>query len=157
MTICNTDKFFSLIPYHYRILGLDLGDKKIGVSISDKGLQIASPLMLLKRKNFKYVSKILIELIKEEKIGGLIIGWPLNMNGSEGPRCDSTRDFTYAFLKFHKIPICFYDERLSSVAIDKMMINSNLSRNKREQKQDSIVASWILQSALDLYNNTLKK
>ena len=55
MTICNTDKFFSLIPYHYRILGLDLGDKKIGVSMSDKGLQIASPLMLLKRKNFKYV------------------------------------------------------------------------------------------------------
>ena len=156
MTICNTDKFFSSIPKNYRVIGLDLGDKKIGVSISDKGLKIASPFMLLERKTFSNIAKLLIKAINKELVGGFIIGWPLNMNGSEGPRCDSTRDFAYAFLKLYDIPICFYDERLSSVAIDKMMINSKLSRKKREQKQDSIVASWILQSALDLYNNKIR-
>ena len=93
------------------------------------------------------------KIIKSQRIGGFVIGWPLNMDGSEGPRCDSTRDFCYAFLRKFDIPICLHDERLSSIAVEKIMIEANLTRKKRFIRQDSLAASWILQSILDKYNN----
>ena len=153
MTICNHVNFFSRIINKNKIVGLDVGDKNLGVAISDQGLKFANPLSIIKRNKLKITSQKLISIIENEEIGGLVLGWPINMNGSQGPRCDSTRDFAHAFLRIYDIPICFHDERMSSVVADKVLINANLSRKKRESKQDAVAASWILQSLLDIYNN----
>ena len=153
MTICNHVNFFSRIINRNKIVGLDVGDKNIGVAISDQGLKFANPLSIIKRNKLKLTSQKLISIIKNEEIGGLVLGWPINMNGTQGPRCDSTRDFAHAFLKIYDIPICFHDERLSSVAADKALMKANLSSKKRGAKQDAVAASWILQSLLDIYNN----
>ena len=153
MTICNPVKFFSQILPGMRILCIDVGNKRVGLAISDIGLKFANPYLILKRNKFKTLTDNLISIIKSQRIGGFVIGWPLNMDGSEGPRCDSTRDFCYAFLRKFDIPICLHDERLSSIAVEKIMIEANLTRKKRFIRQDSLAASWILQSILDKYNN----
>ena len=153
MSIYNPVKFFSTIEPGSRLLGLDVGDKRIGLAISDQGLKFANPFSILKRNKFKFVVDNLITIIKKEEIGGFIIGWPLNMDGTEGPRCDSTRDFAHAFLRRFEIPICFQDERLSSIAVEKIMIKADMTRKKRESRQDALAASWILQSILDTFNN----
>jgi|TARA_B100001996_G_scaffold170153_1_gene129750 putative Holliday junction resolvase len=152
MTICNHVNFFSKI-INNKIICLDLGNKNIGVAISDQGLKFANPLNLIKRKNFKAVTLKIISIIKEENIGGIVLGWPINMDGSQGPRCDATRDFAHAFLRIFDIPICFHDERLSTIAADNILKNAEISKQKKKEKQDAIAASWILQSLLDVYNN----
>lgn len=152
MTIYNHVNFFSKIVNN-KIICLDLGDKNIGVAISDQGLKFANPLKVIKRKNFKTTTFKLISTIKDENIAGIVLGWPINMDGSEGPRCDSTRDFAHAFLRIYKIPICFHDERLSTIAANNILRDSDISRQKKLDRQDAIAASWILQSLLDIYNN----
>jgi putative Holliday junction resolvase len=152
MSICNHVNFFSEIN-HNKIICLDLGNKNIGVGISDQGLKFANPLKVIKRKNFKTTTFKLISTIKDENIAGIVLGWPINMNGSEGPRCDSTRDFAHAFLRIYTIPICFHDERLSTIAANNILRDSDISRQKKLDRQDAIAASWILQSLLDIYNN----
>ena len=132
MTIYNHVNFFSKIVNN-KIICLDLGDKNIGVAISDQGLKFANPLKVIKRKNLELQSK--------------------NIDGTQGPRCDSTRDFAHAFLRNYKIPICFHDERLSSIAADNLLKETNLKRKQKEKKLDAVAASWILQSLLDVYNN----
>ncbi|MGB1614610.1 MAG: Holliday junction resolvase RuvX, partial [Candidatus Puniceispirillaceae bacterium] len=86
-------------------------------------------------------------------IGGLVLGWPLNMDGTAGPRCDSIRDFAHAFLRLHEIPISFQDERLSTKAVERGMIAADMTRAKRAIRRDSLAAVWILQSALDTYGH----
>ena len=86
---------------------MDVGDKNIGVAISDQGLKFANPLSIIKRNKLKLTSQKLISIIKNEEIGGLVLGWPINMNGTQGPRCDSTRDFAHAILKIYDIPMLF--------------------------------------------------
>jgi len=152
MTICNHVNFFSEINYN-RIICLDLGNKNIGVGISDQGLKFANPLKVIKRKNFKTTTSKIISTIKDENIAGIVFGWPINMDGSEGPRCDSTRDFAHAFLRIYSIPVCFHDERLSTIAANNILRYSDISRQKKLYRQDAIAASWILQSLLDIYNN----
>ena len=152
MPICNHVNFFSKIINH-KIICLDLGSKNIGVAISDQGLKFANPLNLIKRKSFKVATYKIISIIKKENIGGIVLGWPINMDGSQGPRCDATRDFAYAFLRVFEIPICFHDERLSTIAADNILKSSDISRQKKNEKKDAIAASWILQSLLDVYNN----
>ena len=130
-------------------MSLDLGKKNIGIAISDQNLVIASPFKVLKRKTFTRDANELISIIKDNSVGGLIIGWPLNMNGTEGPMCLRVRNFSTMFLKIYDIPISFQDERLSTVAVEKNMISSNTSRKKRLKIIDSIAATWILQTSLD--------
>ena len=152
MTIYNHVNFFSKIVNN-KIICLDLGDKNIGVAISDQGLKFANPLKVIKRKNFRTTVEKLTSIIELENIGGVVIGWPLNIDGTQGARCDSTRDFAHAFLRKYKIPICFHDERLSSIAADNLLKETNLKRKQKEKKLDAVAASWILQSLLDVYNN----
>ncbi|MDP7376407.1 MAG: Holliday junction resolvase RuvX, partial [Alphaproteobacteria bacterium] len=98
-------------------------------------------------------AKLLVEQIHEFNIGGLVLGWPLNMDGTESPRCDSIRDFAHAFLRLHEVPITFQDERLSTKAVERGMIAADMTRAKRAIRRDSLAAVWILQSALDTYDH----
>ena len=136
-------------------MGLDIGKKTIGLALGDPNHQIASPYRILWRKKFTPDAHNLIADIEEHNIGALVLGWPLNMDGKPGPRCDSVRDFAYAFLRLHDIPVCFHDERLSTKAVEATMLEADLSRGRRAEKRDALAASWILQSAFDLLNNDI--
>ena len=132
------------------LLGIDLGAKTIGMAISDAGLIIASPLDTLKRKNFKNVSINLIALIKDRCVGGLVVGLPLNMNGREGPRCQATRQFAKNLLTVIDLPIAFWDERLSTAAVERVLIQEvDMTRKRRSKVVDKVAAAYILQGALD--------
>ncbi|HAA93917.1 MAG: Holliday junction resolvase RuvX [Rhodospirillaceae bacterium] len=137
-------------PPDARWLGVDLGSKTIGLAISDPSLTIASPLETLARRKFSKDLPILQDLIAERGIGGLIFGLPCNMDGSEGPRAQSTRDFAANLGQHLPLPIGFWDERLSTAAVERLMVDeADLSRQKRAQKVDKMAAAYILQGALD--------
>ena len=153
MTICKTNDIIALISSGQRLLGLDIGKKTIGLALSDRGLKIASPLKILYRTKFTLDATKLLKMIDAESIGGLVLGWPVNMDGSTGPRCDSVRDFAHALLKFRDIPIAFQDERMSTRAVESAMVAADLTRAKRAARRDALAACWILQSALDVVND----
>lgn len=155
MPICNIDNFTQQIKKpQSRLIALDVGKKTIGIATSDPGKKLASPHSILWRSKFTLDMKKLFHLIdNENNIRGVVIGWPLNMDGDTGPRCDSVRDFTHAMLKLRDMPVLLHDERLSTVAADQIMYEVNLSYNKRQNKRDALAAAWILQSALDAINS----
>ena len=133
-----------------RLLGLDLGSKTIGLALSDVSLMIASPLGTIKRAKFTHDAETLNTLIDEHDVGGLILGLPISMDGSEGPRCQSTRQFATNLLKQRDIPIAFWDERLSTVAINRLLIDEiDMTRKRRAKVIDKAAATFILQGALD--------
>jgi putative Holliday junction resolvase len=136
---------------HQRLFGLDLGEKTIGIAVSDPGLQVATPVLTIRRKKFTLDAQELLRLIEERQVGGLVIGLPLNMDGSEGPRCQSVRQFASNLLKLKDLPVAFWDERLSTVAVTRDMIDADLSRAKRAQAVDRAAATFILQGALDFW------
>jgi putative pre-16S rRNA nuclease len=140
---------FLALPPRAPILGLDLGTKTIGVAISDLTRQIASPLETIARRKFADDAQRLIHLAKREKAGLIVLGLPLNMNGSEGPRAQSTRAFARNLARQIDIPIVFWDERLSTAAVERMLIAADQSRAKRGAVIDKLAAAYILQSALD--------
>ena len=137
------------LPPRAPVLGLDLGTKTIGVAISDLTKQIASPLETIARRKFADDAQRLIHLAKREKAGLIVLGLPLNMNGSEGPRAQSTRAFARNLARQIDIPIVFWDERLSTAAVERMLIAADQSRAKRGAVIDKLAAAYILQSALD--------
>ena len=149
MAICNLYNLINAISPGQKLLGLDVGKKTIGLALADPQTQVASPQPVLWRKKFTADANLLIGQIVELNIGGLVIGWPLNMDGTAGPRCDSVRDFAHAFLRLYEIPISFQDERLSTQAVERDMIAADMTRAKRAVRRDSLAAAWILQSALD--------
>lgn len=132
-----------------RLLGLDLGSKTIGIALSDTGLSIATPMETIRRKKFTTDAERLLTIIKEQKVGVLVLGLPKNMDGSEGPRCQSTRQFAKNMVEKTDIPICFWDERLSTVAATRTLLEADTSRKRRDQLIDKIAASYILQGVLD--------
>jgi putative Holliday junction resolvase len=132
-----------------RLLGLDLGEKTIGLALSDTSLTVATPLKTLKRAKFKTNAAELSALIAEHDIGGLVIGLPLNMDGSEGPSVQSARAFGRNFAEIHAAPLCFVDERLSTAAVTRTLIEADASRARRSQVVDKMAAAYILQGALD--------
>ncbi len=132
-----------------RLMGLDLGSKTIGVATSDRTRMIATPIETIGRKKFTQDAERLIEIAKRENIGLIILGLPVNMDGSEGPRCQSTRAFARNFARLSAIPIVYWDERLSTAAVERMLIQADASRAKRDQVIDKLAAAWILQAALD--------
>lgn len=131
------------------LMGLDHGTKTIGVAISDTGLMIASPLETIKRTKFKDDAARLLALIAEHKIGGIVVGLPLNMDGSEGPRVQSVKAFVSNMEKLTDLPIAFWDERLSSQAVERTLIEADRSRARRKELIDKLAASFILQGFLD--------
>ncbi len=138
-----------------RVLGLDLGSKTIGLAISDSNLVVSSPLITIHRKKFTIDAEILITLINERMVGGLVLGLPVNMDGSEGPRAQSTRQFAQNLIEKIDIPIVFWDERLSSAEVERILINEiDMSRKRREQVIDKMAAGVILQGFLDYLNHS---
>ncbi len=132
-----------------RLMGLDLGSKTIGVALSDLGRIIANPLVTLRRGKFKADAEDLRGLIEEHDVGGLVIGLPLNMDGSEGPRCQSVRQFAANLLGQFDIAIAFWDERLSSAIAERALLEADMSRKRRAEVIDKMAAAIILQGALD--------
>ena len=149
MPICKLNDMPAALSPGQRLLGLDVGKKTIGLAISDATLSVASPLKILWRKKFTPDAESMFALADAEKVGGLVIGWPVNMDGSEGPRCDSTRDFAHALLRLRDLPIAFQDERLSTQAVESAMLEADMTRARRAVRRDALAAGWILQAALD--------
>ena len=141
--------FASQIQEKRAIIGLDLGEKTIGVAISDIDLTVATGLKTLRRKKFKLELQLLLRIIEAREITGIVLGLPKNMNGSEGRRCQSTRAFAKNLSNKIELPITFWDERLSTVAAEKTLLEANTSRKRRAQIIDFVAASYILQGALD--------
>jgi putative Holliday junction resolvase len=132
-----------------KILGLDLGTKTIGVAISDGMRYSATPLETIKRTKFTQDAERIIELINQNQVVALILGLPLNMDGTEGPRVQSTRAFARNLMPKVNLPIAFWDERLSTSAVTRMMIDADMRRDRRAEVVDKLAASYILQGALD--------
>jgi len=148
--ICEAiEDFADALPYHQGLIGLDLGDKTIGVAVSDAFLTVASPIETVRRKKFGVDAARLLEIIKDRSIGGVVLGLPFNMDGSEGPRCQSTRAFARNFERLTDLPIGFWDERLSTVAAERALLEADATRKRRAEVIDNIAASYILQGVLD--------
>jgi len=130
---------------------LDIGTKTIGLAISDPGLMVASPIETIRRgKRFADDAKALLDLIDRRGVGGLIVGLPINMDGSEGSRCQSVRAFAENLLKLRDLPLAFWDERLSTAAVNRFLIGeADMSRKRRAEVVDKMAAAYILQGALD--------
>ena len=137
------------LPAGARLLGLDVGDKTVGLAISDSNLAVASPIETIRRGKFAADAAHLLRLIDERGVGGLIIGLPVNMDGGEGPRCQSVRQFARNLLALRDLPIAFWDERLSTAAVERAMIEADLSRQRRAKSVDMAAAAYILQGAID--------
>lgn len=132
-----------------RVLGLDLGTKTLGLALSDVGRSVATAWQTIKRTKFQKDADILLDLCGRENVGGLVLGLPLNMDGSEGPRAQATRAFARNLATRSDLPLAFWDERLSTVAAERAMIEADMSRKKRADKIDAAAAAFLLQGALD--------
>jgi len=131
-------------------LGLDLGENTIGVSVSDTGRIIASPLQLIRKTKFSQDAEQLFRIMDGRKVSALVIGLPLNMDGTEGPRAQSCRAFARNLERFRPVNVAFQDERLSTTAVERFLIDElDLTRKRRADVVDRTAAAWILQGALD--------
>lgn len=147
--ICSAEALKALHQPGKRLLGLDLGSKTIGLAISDGLLTVASAFHTIKRTKFSKDVAELLEIAGKEGVFGLVIGLPLNMDGSEGPRVQATRAFVRNLAAHSDLPILLWDERLSTVAAERAMLEADLSRKKRAERIDAAAASIILQGALE--------
>lgn len=139
----------SLWPPRGTLIGLDLGTKTIGVACSDPDRRIATGIETIARKNFTADAARILDLASERNAAGFVLGLPLNMDGSEGPRAQSTRSFARNFAKLTNLPIVLWDERLSTAAVERDLIAADASRAKRAAVIDQHAAAFILQGALD--------
>jgi putative pre-16S rRNA nuclease len=150
MPIVSLDELKPALPKGATLLGLDLGSKTIGLALSDPGLAVASPIASLKRGRFAADAAALENLIVGRNVGGLVIGLPISLDGSEGPACQSARQFARNFLARHDLPILFWDERFSTAAVNRFLIDeADMSRRRRGRVVDKMAAAYILQGALD--------
>ncbi|MEX0839183.1 MAG: Holliday junction resolvase RuvX [Parvibaculum sp.] len=143
------DELKSALKRNQRLIGVDLGTKTIGLALSDVSLSIASPLETVRRTKFAADAARLIALAAEHDAAGLVVGLPLNMDGSEGPRCQSTRAFIRNLEKLTDLPIAFWDERMSTQAVTRTLLDADASRARRAELVDKMAAAYILQGALD--------
>ena len=148
--ICETiEDFAPQLPRHGGIAGLDLGTKTIGVAVSDGLRSVASPLTVIRRVKFTLDAEALLKIVAERALVGLVLGLPRNMDGSEGPRAQSTRAFVRNLERLTPLPITFWDERLSTVAAERALLEGDTSRKRRAEVIDQVAAGYILQGALD--------
>ena len=143
------EEFIENIGVEGALMGLDLGEKTIGVAVSDTRQTVATGIKTIKRTKFQQDLTILTQVIVGRDIRGVILGLPKNMNGSEGPKCQSTRAFAKNISLTVPLPITFWDERLSTVAAERSLIEANASRRRRAEVIDYVAASFILQGVLD--------
>jgi putative Holliday junction resolvase len=150
MPVLDLPDLAAALPAKVPLVGLDLGTQTIGVAVSDTALMIASPLSLIRRSKFTKDVEVLFGLMAQRGAAGLVIGLPVNMDGSEGPRCQSARAFGRHLLRIRDLPIAYWDERLSTAAVNRVLIDeADSSRRRRADLVDALAAAWILQGALD--------
>jgi putative Holliday junction resolvase len=150
MPIVVLEELKPALPKGTTLLGIDLGSKLIGLAISDPSLIVASPLTTLKRGKFGADAAALENLIAGRKVGGLVIGLPVGLDGREGPACQSARQFARNFLVRHDLPILFWDERFSTAAVTRFLVEeADMSRKRRSKVVDKMAAAYILQGVLD--------
>lgn len=149
MPVITIDDLAAALDGGKTLAGLDLGDKTIGVAVSDKGLSFAHPRPVILRKKFSADAAALLDLLNKENVGAVVMGLPVNMDGSEGPRAQASRTFVRNMARLTDLPFVFWDERLSTVAAERTLIEMDFSRKKRAGKIDSAAAAFILQGVLD--------
>jgi len=136
-----------------RLLGLDVGTKTIGMALSDVTRSVATPFDTIRRTKFTADAKTIREVVEKNQVGALVIGFPLNLDGSEGPRAQSTRAFARNLAAHVAVPMVFWDERLSTAAVERHLIEADASRKRRAEVIDRMAAAYILQGALDRLRN----
>ena len=141
--------FAATLPPNRAIAGLDFGDKTIGVALSDLRRSVATPIEVIRRVKFTLDAAALLDLCAKRGVHGLILGLPLNMDGSEGPRVQATRAFARNLTRLTDLPITYWDERLSTVAAERALLEADTSRKRRKEVIDQVAAGYILQGALD--------
>ena len=141
--------FAAALPAAGALMGLDLGDRTIGVAVSDGLRSVATPLETVRRKKFGIDAARLLEIIADRTLTGIVLGLPRNMDGTEGPRCQSTRAFARNLSRLTELPVTFWDERLSTVAAERALLEADTSRKRRAEVIDHVAASYILQGLLD--------
>lgn len=132
-----------------RLMGLDLGSKTIGLALTDVTLTVATPLETIRRTRFTADAARVVELAAQHGVGGLVVGLPVNMDGSEGPAAQSARAFARNFEKLSPLPLAFWDERMSTAAVTRTLIEADASRARRAEVVDKMAAAYILQGALE--------
>ena len=147
--ILTLDELLTRLPRFARLIGLDLGTKTIGVAVSDVERRIASPVETIRREKFTADVQKLATITKAQEAFALVIGLPLNMDGTEGPRAQATRSFVRNLDVHMKLPVIYWDERLSTAAVTRTLIEQDASRAKRAEVVDRMAAAYILQGALD--------
>lgn len=152
MMINDSKQFREIIPFKSSILGIDLGKKRTGIAVSDINQKIASPLRVIENMKFIETLDILKKILTERDVCAIIVGDPINMDGSIGPKSQSSRSFIKNLSKDLDIPILLWDERLSTVSAERSLLEADISRKKRQQVIDKIAASIILQNFLDYLN-----
>ena len=153
MIIEDIRAFRGTLPRKACLLGLDIGEKTVGMAVSDDGLRVATPLDTIRRAKFTRDAEKLLAVIADYRIGGIVVGLPVNMDGSEGPRCQSVRQFGANLAEKTDIPIGFWDERMSTQAMQRHLIAQDVSRKRRAEVIDKMAAQYILQGALDYLAN----
>ncbi|MEM7642464.1 MAG: Holliday junction resolvase RuvX [Pseudomonadota bacterium] len=143
------EAFAAALPRHGALMGLDLGTKTIGVAVSDVLRTVATPLRTIPRQKFTQDAMALEALISERSVAGVVLGLPLNMDGSEGPRLQATRAFARNWARRSNLSIGFWDERLSTVAAERALLEADATRKRRSEVIDHVAAGYILQGALD--------
>ena len=150
MPVLDLAELPAALPPHAPVVGLDLGEKTIGVAVSDATRTVASPLETIRKKKFTDDAGRLFALMESRAAAGIVIGLPVNMDGTEGPRCQSNRAFARNLLRLKDLPIAFWDERMSTMAVNRMLIDEmDMTRARRAEVVDKAAAAWILQGALE--------
>ena len=149
MTVVMLNDAKALLPERGALIGLDLGSKTIGVAASDPDRRVAAPVETIARKRFGLDAQRILTLAAERRAAGIVLGLPINMDGSEGPRAQSTRAFARNLAQLTELPIALWDERLSTAAVERALIAADASRARRKAVIDQHAASYILQGALD--------
>lgn len=154
MAVIDLAELPAALPARAPVAGLDLGEKTIGVAVSDLTRAVASPLALIRKTKFSDDAAALFQLMESRGAAGIVIGLPRNMDGTEGPRAQSCRAFARNLLRLRDLPIAFWDERMSSMAVNRMLIHeADTTRARRAEVVDKAAAAWILQGALDRLRN----
>jgi putative Holliday junction resolvase len=152
MPLCDISDIKPLLIRDQRLLGLDLGTKTIGLALSDVRLGIATPMETIRRTKFTKDAEALFQIVDKNGVGGLVLGLPVEMDGTEGSRCQSTRAFVRNLLGLRDLPIALWDERLSTAAVTRTLLEADASRARRAEVVDKMAAAYILQGALDRMN-----
>ena len=149
MPVLSLADAIAVLPPRGVLIGLDLGSKMIGVAASDPDRRVAAPVETISRQRFNLDARRILDLAAERRAAGLVLGLPINMNGSEGPRAQATRTFARNLARLTELPIALWDERLSTAAVERALIAADASRAKRKNVIDQHAAAYILQGALD--------